>query len=235
MENMLYFELAKKVISDLEECKNEIKKAGEIIADSIMNGGILITFGSGHSNAGAIEVAGRAGGLVPAIAMEDVSHGVYERIEGVGKEFLKTWDLRENDCVVIISNSGRNPLPIEVAEFVKNNGNKLIVVTSKKFSQSVTSRHSSGKKLYEFADVILDNHVEPGDSSIELEGLDCKIGPTSTLSTVLLLNQAIVYAVEKMLSCNYKPPVYLSANLDAGLKWNNELMEKYFDRLRKKM
>ncbi|MGC8979612.1 SIS domain-containing protein, partial [Caldisericum sp.] len=106
---MEYFDVIKNLIPLLEAEQENIEKAGHIIAETIMKGGIVQTFGSGHSYAGAIEIAGRAGGLLPVKAVYEETFGRYERIEGVGSEFAKYWDLRENDCVVIISNSGRNP------------------------------------------------------------------------------------------------------------------------------
>ncbi|MCR4432122.1 MAG: SIS domain-containing protein [Tepidanaerobacteraceae bacterium] len=235
MSFLKYFDVIEKLIKELKETQQDnIKKAGEIIAESIMNGGILHAFGSGHSYAAAIEVAGRAGGLIPAKAVEEPSRGLYETVEGVGSKLMENFDLRPNDCFVIISNSGRNPLVVEVADFVKKNGNKLIAVTSLDVSRKLKSRHSSGKNLYQFADVILDNRGVEGDSAIQLEGMPVKIGPTSSVAAAVLLQATIVEAVEIMLSKGYTPPVYMSANVDGGPEFNQKLVEKYADRLFRK-
>src|SRR5699024_8496201 len=148
-----YFEEINKLLNNLEETQQEnIELAGSIISESIVNGGILQAFGSGHSYAAAIEISGRAGGLIPSKAIIDPAEGEYEKIEGVGIQLSKKIDIEKSDCFVIISNSGRNPLSIELAKWVKDHGNKLIVVTSLDASKKSNSRHSSGKKLYEYAD-----------------------------------------------------------------------------------
>ncbi|MGI1692046.1 SIS domain-containing protein [Thermoanaerobacter uzonensis] len=232
MSFLRYFEVVEELIKELKDTQHEnIRKASEIIANSIINGGILHSFGSGHSYASAIEIAGRAGSLIPAKTVEEPSRGLYETIEGVGTKLMENYDLRENDCFVIISNSGRNPLVIEVADFVKRKGNKLIVVTSLDVSKKLKSRHSSGKNLYQFADVILDNRGKEGDSVIELDGLPVKVGPTSTIAAVVLLQATIVEAVKIMLSMGYTPPIYMSANIDGGPEFNKKLIEKYVERL----
>lgn len=235
MSFLKYFDAIENLIKELKETQQDnIKKAGGIIAESIMNGGILHAFGSGHSYAAAIEVAGRAGGLIPAKAVEEPSRGLYETVEGVGTKLMENFDLRPNDCFIIISNSGRNPLVIEVADFVKKNGNKLIAVTSLDVSRKLKSRHSSGKNLYQFADCILDNRGVEGDSAIQMEGMPVKIGPTSSVAAVVLLQSAVVEAVEIMLLKGYTPPVYMSANVDGGPEFNQKLVEKYADRLFRK-
>lgn len=228
---MRYFDLIGAVTESLKTEERSMEAAGHIIAETVSKGGVVVTFGSGHSNTVAMEIGLRAGGLVPVIVIQEPSGGQYEKIEGVGTEFFRKWDLRENDCVVIISNSGRNPLPIELAMKVKEMGIKLIVVTSLEFSKNVTSRHSSGKKLYEFADVILDNKCVTGDSALEIEGVKGNIGPTSTIAGCLLLNQSVTYAVEELVHKGIEPPVLISANVDAGRVHNEEMLQKYKDRL----
>jgi len=235
MSFIRYFEVIESLIKELKNTQQEnIKKAAEIIAESIMNGGILHSFGSGHSYSAALEVAGRAGGLIPSKTVEEPSRGVYETIEGVGTKLMEHYDLRPNDCFIIISNSGRNPLVVEVADIVKRRGVKLIAVTSLEVSKKLKSRHSSGKNLYEFADVILDNCGVEGDSAIEVDGLPVKIGPTSSVAAAVLLQATIVEAVEIMISKGYAPPVYMSANIDGGPEFNRQLIEKYADRIFRK-
>lgn len=231
----LYFEAIDKVVNDIKSTQREnISAAAQIIADSIMKGGILQAFGSGHSYAAAIEVCGRAGGLIPSKAIEEPSRGMYETVEGTGAKLMETSDLRENDCLILISNSGRNPLGIEIADYAKKKGVKVIVVTSLESSKKMTSRHSSGKKLYDFADVVLDNRVMDGDASVQLEGMSSKICGTSSIAGALLLNCTMVEAIEIMLSKGYVPPVYMSENVDGGHEFNAKLKEKYADRLYRK-
>ena len=224
---MKYFEVIKGLIPQIEQEQENMKKAGHIFAETIINGGIIQAFGSGHSYAGAIEIAGRAGGLLPVKAIYEETFGRYERIEGVGSEFAKYWDLRENDCIVIISNSGRNPFIIELALFAKSKNVPLIAVTSLEVSKKTPSRHSSGKRLFELADVVLDNHSIEGDAAVQIEGLRTKVGGTSSIAAALLLNQTVVFAIEEMIARGFEPPVLLSANIDGGPEYNEKLMEKY--------
>lgn len=229
---MKYFSLIEEVMSNLRSEESRMQNAGSIIADSIMNGGVVFAFGSGHSNIVAMEAGLRAGGLAAVVVLQEPSGGQYERIEGVGMEFFRRWDLRKNDCVLIVSNSGRNPLPVELAIRIKEAGNRLIAVTSLAFSKAVNSRHSSGKKLYELADVVLDNKCVPGDSALKIKDVGGNIGPTSSIAGCLLVNQTMVYAVEKMVSEGFEPPVLISANLDEGKARNDKILERYQERLR---
>lgn len=224
---MKYFDVIKSLIPVLEKEEENMKRAAHLIAESIINGGIIQTFGSGHSYAAAIEIAGRAGGLLPVKAIYEETFGRYEKIEGVGSEFVKYWDLRKEDCVIIISNSGRNPFVIELALYVKSRNIPLIAVTAVDVSKNTSSRHSSGKRLFELADVVLDNHSIEGDAAVQIEGLRTKVGGTSSISADLLLNQTVVFAIEEMISKGFAPPVLMSANIDGGPEFNEKLMEKY--------
>lgn len=232
MAYKLFFEEIERMIEDVKQTQGEnIVKAAEIIADSIMAGGIVQAFGSGHSYAGAIEIAGRAGGLIPVKVIKEPAGGKYERVEGVGTLFMKDVDIRENDCFVLISNSGRNPLIIEMADWIKQRGNKIIAVTALEVSKTMTSRHSSGKLLYEFADVVLDNRGVFGDAAIELEGMPSKVCGTSSITGAVLLQSMVLQSIQIMLDRGYVPPVYLSANIDGGPEHNEKLTAKYADRL----
>jgi len=227
-----YFKVIETLLNEVETTQSEnITKASQLIADSIMSGGILQAFGSGHSYAAAIEICGRAGGLIPAKVIKEPAMGNYEAIEGVGALFVKKSDFRKEDVVVIISNSGRNPLPIEIALKVKEVGAKLIVVTSLEASKKLSCRHSGGKNLWQFADVVLDNRVAFGDATIEVPGLPVKVCGTSSIAAAALLNASVLDAVKLMVSKNFIPPVYMSANVDGGNEFNEKYFNKYADRL----
>jgi uncharacterized phosphosugar-binding protein len=224
---MKYFEVIKNLIPLLEREEENMKKAGHIIAETIMNGGIVQTFGSGHSYATAIEIAGRAGGLLPVKAVYEETFGRYERIEGVGSEFAKYWDLHEKDCVIIVSNSGRNPFIVELAMYIRARNIPLIAVTALDVSKNTSSRHSSGKRLFELSDVVLDNHSTEGDAAVEIKGLNTKVGGTSSIAADLLLNQSVIFAIQEMLSKGFTPPILMSANINGGPEFNEKLMEQY--------
>lgn len=226
------FNVSRNLIDELEETQMEaIESAATLFAETIMDGGIIQAFGAGHSNAGALEITHRAGGLIPTKNIKEPAGGAYESIEGVGDSFMKKVDVREEDVVVVISNSGRNPLPIEIAISSKGKGAKVIAVTSVAASKNLTSRHSSGKNLYEVADVVLDNRIIEGDSTIDVEGLDTKVCGMSTITTAVLLQAVTLRSVEIMLERGFTPPIYKSQNIDGGKEYNEELEAKYIHRL----
>ncbi len=227
-----YYEVIDALLKEVEESQAEnVTRAAELIADSIMSGGILQAFGSGHSMSAATEITGRAGGLIPAKQIKEPAQGAYERIEGVGAAFCQKLDVRKEDVVVLISNSGRNPLPIEIAIHCRQVGAKVIVATSLGASKKLSSRHSGGKNLWEYADVVLDNCVAEGDASIQLPGMPVKVCGTSSVSVAVLENAMILEAVEIMLAKGFQPPVFMSSNVDGGPEYNEKLTKQYFDRL----
>lgn len=226
------FNVVRELVDEIERTEMDaIEQAAQLFADAVMKGGIIQAFGSGHSNAGALEITHRAGGLIPTKNIKEPADGAYESVEGVGSIFVKKVDIREEDVVVIISNSGRNPLPIELALGAKEKGAKIIAVTSVEASKRLVSRHSSGKNLYQVADVVLDNKIIEGDSTIKVEGLDTRVCGMSTITTATLLQAVTLRAVEIMLESGYNPPIYKSQNIDGGREYNESLEEKYLHRL----
>ena len=208
-----------------------IKKAGEIIAKSIMSGGIMHAFGSGHSHAVAIEICSRAGGLLQARAIKEPAGGIYETVEGVGVIVCNKLDLESNDCFVLISNSGRNPLIIEIALWVKKRGIPLIGITSLDASKSMTSRHSSGKRLFEIADVVLDNKGVYGDACMELPGMSEKVLSTSSFTSMLLADCSVFHSMKIMLDQGFEPPVAVSKNIDGDFERIEKIRSQFKKRL----
>lgn len=226
------FDVVNELIKNVQETQMEaIEQASIACADAIEKGGILQAYGSGHSEAGAMEVAHRAGGFIPTKKIIEPARGGYEGIEGVGTTFLKKVDIRENDVVFVISNSGRNPLPIEMAIGAKKKGAQVIAITSVEASKNLTSKHSCGKNLYQLADIVLDNCVPEGDCGCEIEGYDSKICGMSMITTSVIV-QAITYrTAEILISRGITPPMYKSQNIDGGREFNEALEAKYLDRL----
>lgn len=221
-----------KRIDEVTEGQDEaIHEAATIFADTIERGGIIRAFGSGHSFGNALEICGRAGGYIQTRIIREPSTGIYEMLNGTGVEFMKKLDLRPQDCLVVISNSGRNPLGIEMAELAQQKGVKTIVVTALEVSKAGTSRRSDGKLLYEFGDVVLDNKSSFGDACIDVEGLDTKVGGTSLYTGCMLLDCAIMESLDILLDRGVTPPVFMSANVDGGPEFNQKLLDKFADRL----
>jgi len=231
MENKVY-SVVDDLLKQVRTTQGEnVEKAARLFADALKNGGMLQAFGSGHSQSGASELCHRAGGFIPTKQIKEPSGGMYEGIEGVGTSFMKRVDIRSNDVVVIISNSGRNPLPIEMAMISKERGAKVVAITSLEASKRLKSKHSSGKNLWEVADVVLDNCVADGDATIDMEGLDTKICGMSSITTAVLVEASVYRAAQMLLSEGIVPPVFKSQNIDGGPEYNDKLLSKYFDRM----
>ncbi len=232
MRNKVYVTV-ENLIKEVEKTQHEnVEKVASELVKCIEKGGILQAFGSGHSYCGALELTHRAGGFIPSKNIKEPALGAYEAIEGVGTTFMKKVDVRENDIVFIISNSGRNPLSIEVALKAKEKKAKTVAVTSLEVSKKLRSKHSGGKNLYEVCDYVLDNCCPEGDAAIELDNMDgVKICGMSTIITGILLEAVVCRAVELMLEKNITPPIYKSQNIDGGREYNEEIEKKYIDRL----
>jgi uncharacterized phosphosugar-binding protein len=224
----LYYDKITELLSRISATQaGAIGEAGAIVGETIAQGGLTHTFGSGHSAAIAYEAHGRAGGLAPVSAIIDPLRGLAEKVEGYGRALLAPVRLSERDCMIVISNSGRNALPIEVAMAAREKGLKVVAITSLAHSRSVSSRHSSGKRLFELADVVLDNMGDPGDACVTVQGLNIPVGPTSTITGAYLMNEVMIAAVEWLVKNNVEPPVFKSANLDGSSEHNAALRRRY--------
>jgi uncharacterized phosphosugar-binding protein len=214
-----------------------IKQSARWLADCIVNDHIIHTFGTGHSHMIGLELFVRAGGLANVNAMLDTmvltSEGSrrsaeIERIPGLSKIIFDQHKVAENDIMIIISNSGRNAMPLEMAMIAKEKGIKSIAITSLEQSKKYPSRHPSGKKLYEIADLVLDNCVPPGDGLLEIGGN--LTGAASTLSGIFLINLIATEAMKIASARGVKLPIFHSQNID-GFS-NEELYEKYASRIK---
>lgn len=208
-----------------------IKVAAQAIAKSIMSERDFMTFGSGHSELIAREAMWRAGGLGCAMTIIDPSGGDVERLEGAAALILGHYRLRAGSTIIVISNSGINAVPIEAAMIAKDAGLTVAAITSISHSKDVSSRHTSGKKLYQVADITIDTHTPRGDSALELDNSDLKVGATSTLAGIFIMQTLITEASALMQAQNFAPPVVVSANVPEGDAHNINLKNKYFQQL----
>lgn len=153
--------------------KDNLKKAAHMVSEAIQNGGIVQLFGCGHSHILTEEVFYRAGGLVPVkpIFVEPlmlhegaVRSSMLERMNDLAQNFINHEDIRPEDVFFVLSTSGRNPVPIDVALAAKEKGAYTIAITSLEYSKSQPSRHKSGRLLYEVVDLVIDNHCVRGDA-----------------------------------------------------------------------
>ena len=232
------------IISLLEKMGNTqetvIDQVADVCADCIENGGLLYFFGTGHSHMICEEPFYRAGGLAcvyPILETDLMLHegasksSGYERLEGLGNLVISNTSLGKGDVLFIASNSGRNCAVIDAAMEAKKRGAITVAITSLDHTTKVSSRHSSGLNLYQVCDYVLDNCGQMGDASVELPGLDQKIGPTSSVMDVTLVNLILVNTVERLLLRGVKPPVFMSANTDAGDEANRPVLQMYKGRI----
>lgn len=228
-----YFDVVERMLAEVREANRaSIPAAAAIVADTIERDGIVHVFGSGHSQLLAIEMAGRAGGLAALEVIVDPGQGRAELLEGYAATLLRDYRLLPPDALVVVSNSGRNPSPIEMAMIGRDAGLKVIAVTAAAFSRSVTSRHSSGKRLLDVADVVLDTCGVAGDAAVRIDGSPADTGPTSTVIGAALLQAMLVEAVAELVRRGVEPPIMVSQNTDDFQAHNDALKERYRGRVR---
>ena len=214
-----------------------LNAVSSLIADTVEKRNNVFVFGCSHAGILAEEVFYRTGGLavLNPIFYPDLMLNVRpvtltsktERTPGIGRKIAENARLKEGDLLVLHSVSGRNSVPVDMALKANELGVKTVCITNLAYSSSVTSRHPSGKRLFEVCDFVIDNKGVPGDAGIEMPGLPEKIGPTSTAVGAALINALVIDAVEIMLGRGFVPPVFMSANLDGGDEHNAKMMEEY--------
>lgn len=224
-----------------EQAKN-IREAGMVVADSLAAGGIIHTFGTGHSHLIADEAFFRAGGIAAVNPILDerliflkgaLESTRTEQESGFAHQLLSQEDVKSIDSGIVISNSGRNAAPIEMALEMKTLGLRVVAITNLEQSSSSTPRHSSGKRLFEVADVVIDNCVPPGDALLELPGLESRIGPSSTVAGAAIINSIIIEAVTELLKRGEPVPVLPSANTEGVSEQKlSDLLRRYQSRIR---
>lgn len=232
-----YIKNIKNIINAIEEKAScHMEKAAEDFAEAIMEGRKIFLFGTGHSHMLCEELFYRAGGLLniqPILVEKLMLHidasesSLVEREEGLAESIYGEYNVKENDVIVIISNSGRNGVVVDMALLCKERGVKVIALTNLEHTNAGASRHKSGKRLCEIADVVLDNCGCVGDACIEIDGLDGKICATSTVAGAMILNSVVARSVELCAQKGFYPEHFCSANVDGGDEINNLLIEKY--------
>jgi uncharacterized phosphosugar-binding protein len=202
-------------------------------------GGVVHVFGSGHSHMMAEEVFYRAGGLFAFNAMLDINltsfgtlkAGMVERTEGYANVVLESFDVRPGEVVVIVSNSGINPVPIELAIGARERGASTIALTSAERYGQAASRHSSGKKLVDVVDLVVDSRVPVGDGVLTLDGMDTAVAASSTVLGAAMMNAIVAQVAQDLLAAGHQPPAIVSMNVPGGDERNLELRNRYRDRL----
>ncbi|MEV0484249.1 SIS domain-containing protein [Streptomyces sp. NPDC050508] len=225
-----------------DEEADSVEAAGTLLADTVTGGGRLFAFGAGHSSLAAQDIVYRAGGLalmnllvVPGALGVDVMPATLgsalERVDGLASVVLETSPLRSGDALVIISLSGRNALPVEMAMKARSLGVWVIGVTSVAYASETTSRHVSGTYLKDHCDVVLDSKIAIGDAELTLDAIPAPFAPASTVVTAALLQAVMATTAATLADRGIEPPLLRSGNVDGGHEWNGRVFEEYRDRI----
>lgn len=224
--------------------QDTIHAAAELVSASLLEDGVIQMFGTGHSRSFAQEIVGRAGGLIPAnalsikdlvmyggVAPETILDPLLERDPSLAARILALADIEPPDIFIIGSNSGGNGTVVEFARLVKERGHNLVAVTSLDHSRGITSRHPSGLRLFELADVVIDNGGVFGDAALELPS-GSRIGATSSLTSVLIAQLLVAEVCGLLLDAEADVPVFISANVPGGDAHNEQVLAHYTGRVR---
>jgi uncharacterized phosphosugar-binding protein len=236
-----YAEVARRAVDRLITTQRAaIAEAGGLVAEALAAGGVLQAYGTGHSRAVALELVGRAGGLIPAnqLAIRDlVYYGdtaapeildpLLEREPGIAARIWELADIRPADIFVVASNSGANTAVVEMVQLAQERGHRVIAITS--IDHATTANRKPC--LASLADVVIDNGAPYGDAAVPLPG-GGTFGPLSGLTGVLAANLLVAEVVGRRLAAGVPPLVYRSANTPGGFEHNAEILLQYGGRVR---
>lgn len=231
-----YFDNLNALIARTQKTQADaMERAARQIADSLKGGGMIYTFGTGHGHLLALEVFYRAGGMARVCPIMDeklmlhisaAGSTLEERCEAWVPVLLERYPIKAGDVLISASNSGRNAVPVLLAREAQKRGAFVIALTSMNHTSAVSSRNSLNLRLFETADLVLDNGGVLGDASVSFED-GAMVGPTSTAVGAAIL-QAIVCRVKELsLEEGFEADFFKSSNVDGGDEWNDRLIERY--------
>ncbi|WP_083517018.1 sugar isomerase domain-containing protein [Alicyclobacillus shizuokensis] len=240
-----FFQTVEQVLAKLRETQLvAIERAAFVLAECVENDGVVHVFGTGHSKAFAMEMCHRAGGIVPMHMMslddlflrglrpiDDLQDPSLERDPAIAHQLLACYDIEPRDAAVVVSNSGRNGVIVEMALALKQKGLPVVCVTSLAHSQAVSSRHLSGKRLFEVADCVIDNCGPMGDAILTDERLSTKACSVSSVTGAVIAQCLTAEVIRILLRRGESIPVYMSANLDGADEWNENIRARYQGRI----
>jgi uncharacterized phosphosugar-binding protein len=245
-----YFDIAMELLQKFRSTQeSNVNAAAEICAESIANKGLVFVFGSGHSRFMCDEMTPRQGGLVGFFALVELafsnhsaivgSNGLrgplyLEKYEGLAEEVLKGFKFGPHDAFIVVSTSGIRPLVVEMALGAKARNLKVIALVSRQHCEQAKPNHSSGKKLIDVADVVLDNQCPPGDCAQTIEGLDWPTGPVSTLTGAMAINMVRSATAEKLVARGVKPVILPSHHFPGSPK-PEDALEEFYEAYRKSL
>ncbi len=239
----VYLEKCRELVNNALCQTDAIHQAADWFSQTILSGRMVHLFGSGHSRIMVEEMWPRYGsfpGFNPIVELSLTYHNsvvgangqrqamFLENTPGLAKRILRNYNLSKNDTALVISSSGCNVVPIEIAQEFQNIGLKVVAMISRQHSEATDSRHESGRKLQDFADLVIDTGAPTGDAMVQIEGIETPVSPGSTVGGCMLIN-AIKGEVAARLTKAGQPPKVLTAGTLIGNKQAAELFESAYD------
>ena len=217
----------------------------DLMTRTIESGGVIHAFGTGHSEAFAMEIAGRAGGLIPtnkialrdlvlrgSLGVDDLGGSALERDPAIVEELWNLSPVQAGDLLMIASNSGVNGSVVGLALLAKDHGIPVVAVTSLEHTMTVQPKHPSGQRLSDVADVVVDNLAPYGDATLTLNG-GVPVGAVSSITAAYIAQLLTIGVSERIAADDRRPPLYLSANIPGGDEHNHALEQRYAGRIRR--
>ncbi len=235
MSAAAYFAEAMAALQRVAETQQEpIRQASALLVDAVVEDRSIFSFGASHSFMLTEELVYRTGGLM--LVNPIYPHGMnlsvrpmtqtsqFERILGLGTALLTSSPAQAGDVLLLASTSGRNAVVIDMALAARERGITVIGITALAYTAGVGSRHPSGKKLADLCDVLIDNGAPYGDAAVAIPGFPQQVGPLSSLTGIAIVNAIVAEVVAELVHRGVTPPVFVSANLDAGDEHNAKLL-----------
>lgn len=245
-----YFDKTLGLLNEIRAAEMpQIERAAEICAAAIEKQGLVFLFGNGHSRMMCEEMTPRQGCFQGFFALVEHSlsnhHAIeganglraplfLEKYEGYAEEILKGFHFGANDAFIIISTSGIRPVIVEMAAGAKKRGLPVVAILSRRHCENSAPAHSSGKKLLDYADVVIDNKCPSGDCVVEIEGLEWRTGPTSTVTGAMIMNMLRCSVAEKLVARKF-PVELLPSHQFVGNTSADEQLERFYEAYRKSL
>lgn len=245
-----YLKASQSILERIQATQTEaIEAAAEICAQSIAGGGLVHLFGTGHSRMFVEEMFPRHGsfpGFHPIVELSLTYHNpvvgangqrqamFLEHVEGLGKVILRNFVFAAPDSFIIFSNSGVNEVVVEVGLLALQQGMPLICIVSVEHCEYSQPRHSSGKKLIDIADIVIDNCTPAGDAMIQIAGLDDPVGPGSTIGAAAVTNAVKCATAEKLTRLGM-PPIVLTSSYFIGDRASSQRFDACYDDYRERV
>ncbi|MBI1780165.1 MAG: SIS domain-containing protein [Sphingobacteriales bacterium] len=238
-----YLEKCAGIIETVRAQEDKIQQAAQWFAQSILKGRVVHCFGSGHSRIMVEEMWPRYGsfpGFNPIVELSLTNHNnvvgangqrqamFLENVSGLAERILRNFGLSKDDCALVISSSGCNVVPVEMAELFQQKKIKVVAIITKEHSEKSSSKRKDGKKLSDFADIMIDTGAPAGDSMIMIDGLETPVSPGSTAGGVMIIN-SIKAELAKLLTDAGHPPKVLTAGCIVGNEKATTLFEAAYD------